>query len=327
MNLSPQCHVNKCTLPALYSDKLQRHIRECQLHQTKRLARDAKRRQQKHSTQTCMACSSPRDGESVYCKTHRVSHSTRMKLRRQQNKQEGVCVECRAVVSTQGHSRCTAHIEQQRDYTLRIDNLSPQRRRHYAKYCSICGVFRVHDASVSCVCTVCDGSRTQCIEYRWHEEIEGLARNDSLWPPSSSTFFNKRAFGTYECRNERLVYSDMVFLLPDRLVVMECDEFAHESNTPECELSRMDSLQFGTNALLPTIVLRFNPHQPDRRLVYSDFSSKVRQYWDHVRHYITCPTTALPPLQQVQVVYFFYPPSSQHILHANTSERFMVTCV
>lgn len=321
----PPCHVSKCTRQALFSDKLHRYIRECEFHQNERLARDSKRRRQKNSTSTCMACSSPRDGNSVYCDIHRSSHATRMKQRRRQNKQAGVCVECGSNVENPSiNSRCSVHIEQQREYSMRVDTLPPQQRRHYAKYCSICGVFRVHDPSASCVCTVCDGSRTQCVEYRWHAALEALARRDSLWPPSASTFSNKNAFGTHECRNERLVYSDMVFLLPDRLVVLECDEFSHESISPECEIARMDSLQFGTTRLLPTVVLRFNPTQPDRRLVFGDFGDKLEQYWAGVRHYLTCPLSDFPPIQHVKVCYFFYAPASVHVVAAKSNPRFVV---
>lgn len=324
---SPRCHVSKCSQPAIYSDKLGRYIRECEAHQSERLERDSKRRREKNSTNTCMACSSPRDGDSVYCLAHKTSHASRMKRRRQENREQGVCVECRSVVQEPSQSRCPLHIEQQREYTNKIDSLTPQQRRHYAKYCSICGVFRVHDPQTRCICTVCDSRRTQCIEYRWHALIENLARPDSLWPPSSSTFSEKKAFGTRECRNERLVFSDMVFLLPDRLLVLECDEFSHDAIAPECEMVRMDAMQFGCPQLLPTVVLRFNPHQPDRRLVYADFDDKVRAYWNAVQELITCSPRALPPLEKVHVKFFYYNTTSPHIAAAQASSRFVVDVV
>lgn len=328
----PTCNIGKCTEPALFSPTLKRHIRECEQHQTARLDRDAKRRKLKQDTKKCMACSRPRHEDSVYCPLHLESHAARMKLRRKVHREAGVCVECGEEVAQTSKGitskRCALHIEQQREYAVRIDSLSPEKRRHYAKYCSMCGVFRVHDSS-QFFCTVCDQSRTQCIEYRWHEFIRGFAEKDSLWPPSSSTFSEKKAFGTLHCENERLVYADMVFLLTDRLIVLECDEFQHDSRDSKCESARMDSLQFGVpgGKILPTIILRFNPHQHDRRLVFSNLAERVEQYWAKVAEWLTCPASRLPAVENIAITYFYYAPDNKHVEDAQQQSRFCVQLV
>lgn len=323
----PTCTKRGCSHPALFNKALGRHIRECYDHQRKRLESDSARRRKKIEKKLCMACSEPRDGQSIYCVTHRESHASRMKFRRSENRQSGVCVECgEAVVQTSRgltSTRCQAHVDQQREYNARVDAMSPDQRRHFAKYCGVCGVFRVSDTTRR-FCTVCDQSRLQCVEYRWHQQLEALAREDSLWPPSSSTFSENRALGTLQCQNERLIFCDVVFLLQDRLVVMECDEFCHAHVPPECEMARMDSLQFGTPALLPTIVARFNPHQHEQRLRWTDFEQRIGAMWQIVKNLLTCRASQLPSLERVRVLYFGYPADNNHVVAAKANPRFEV---
>lgn len=314
----PQCRYAQCTRAALFSESLKRYIRECETHRNARLEKDSERRRMKSIGGECMSCSAAHVEGSVYCATHRNTHANRMKRNRTENREAGVCVECGADVVT-SMRRCAIHVEQQREYLQRVDNMSPERRRHFAKYCGVCGVFRVKDGYR--ICTVCDTSRTMCVEYRWSKLIEECATPDGLWPPSASTFTDKKAFGTLECaKMERLVYSDMCYILDDRLVVLECDEFAHRDREPSCELARLDSLQFGTAMLLPTIVLRFNPHDLSRSLVVADFDERVRRFYrEHIRTALKADPASLPPLDQVRIVYVNYPNDHLHVVAARNS--------
>jgi hypothetical protein len=317
------CTVGKCDDSALFNPKLGRYIRECENHRDERLDRDAKRRRRKANDSECMACSRPRNGTSVYCDAHKTNHAKRMRSRRTENRDAGMCVECGAAALGDAR-RCNTHLSQQREYVAKIDRLSPEKRRHYASYCSACGIYRVHD---SIFCTVCDTSRLQCTEYRWHEMIRQRATADQLWPASSSTFSEKKAFGTIECHFERLVYADMVWVLMDRVVVLECDEHEHEDRIPECEVARMDAMQFGSDTSLgvkPLVILRFNPHQHGKRLIFSDLDDRVGAMYQDLRFYLTCRPSRLPPLENVKVVYYNFARDNKHVKAARASARFIV---
>jgi len=304
-----------CEAPAMFNEKLQRYIRECQEHHRIRIERDRKRRAVKRNVHQCVSCDSPSDADSIYCTLHRQRHSDRMKRRRNENRLIGTCVECGDAVIPES-VRCQVHIEQQRVYINKIDNLPPSLRRHYSRYCGICGVFQTK--SSESICTVCNDTRTQCIEYVWHEALKKLAH--SYWPPSSSTFSQKTAFGTRQCKNERLIYSDMVFILDDRLIVLECDEFAHEDQPVDCELARMDSMQFGAPTLLPIVILRMNPHDMQRRCIYSDFNERLTHFWSLVEKCFTDTNE----LERVTVYYHGYPADSAHVHAARNQSRFNV---
>jgi hypothetical protein len=319
-----ECIVNKCIKPPFFNDKTGKYIRECKKHREVRMNKDAERRKKKRESSICMSCSQPNDGQSIYCETHRLGHSTRMKRARRDNKTNGKCVECdnepTVTSKNEPSSRCSTHIQQQREYRNKIDRLSPEKRRHYASFCGNCGVFRV---SSDRFCTTCDLTRTSCVEYKWHERMKELALLDQLWPVSSSTFTDKKAFGTLECAMEKLVYADMVWLLHDRIVVCECDEHGHEFVESECELARMDNMQFGVKKLLPLVVLRFNPHKLEGRNLLSDFDEKVASYWNRVKYYLTCPINKLP-VRCVTVEYFNYKEESGHVIAARKNARFIV---
>lgn len=321
-----ECIVKKCRNQAFFNEQIGKHIRECKEHRDARINKDTERRKRKREAGTCMSCSDPNDGESIYCTKHRESHSNRMKNARRQNKIVGKCVECgddTTVTSrNEPSTRCINHIQQQREYRNKIDRLSPEKRRHYASFCGNCGVFRVSSGRF---CTTCDLTRTTCVEYRWHERIRELAVAAKLWPVSSSTFTDKKAFGTLECAMEKLVYADMVWLFEDRIVVCECDEHGHETIEPVCELVRMDNMQFGADphTVLPLVMLRFNPHKLDSRHVFADFDEKVKQFWSRVQHYLTCPVNRLP-VRCVTVEYFNYSARSAHVVAAKNNPRFVV---
>jgi len=317
MTSNKQCGVGKCQEPAAFNEQLGRFIFACERHRDERKARDEKRRKRKVTDQECMACDKPRCCESVYCEAHRKTHATRMKTRRCDLTAAGVCMECGSDLEPGSTLRCSAHQEQHRESLARIDRLSPEKRRHYASYCSMCGVYRVGSGVV--FCGVCTESRTQCIEFKWHETIRRLAERDGLWPPAASTFSEKRALGTRECLNERLVYADMVWTLGDRVVVAECDEDAHADRQVECELARMDSMQFGTGSpLVPLIVLRFNPPV--------DLEDATTTFYSVGLHfYLTCDASQLPPLNQVLVAYHNYPADgNKHVTGAMANARFIV---
>ena len=282
----PRCARVGCGRDAVYSEKLNRHIRECAHHQNLRLNNDSGRRQSKAAGNTCMACSLPRDTASIYCATHRQTHAARMRTRR--------TVKDLPAIEHPSPSR--------------IDSLTPDQRRHFSKYCGVCGVFRVTDPEQR-FCSICDVNRTACVEYKWHEAVRQLAQADGVWPPFSSTFSTSNG-------DERLVCCDMVFLLPDRLIVLECDEFSGAGVEPLQEMTRMASLH-----VLPTVVLRFNPHQHGRRLIWTTFGEHVEQFWQRVRHYLQCPT---PQMGKIMVVYCSYETENPHVIAAMVDPRFVV---
>lgn len=54
---------------------------------------------------------------------------------------------------------------------------------------------------------------------------------------------------------------------------MEIDEHSHEDRLPECELKKTDSAGWGVDMSsehLPTIMIRFNPNEYDRRRISLD---------------------------------------------------------
>ena len=317
-----KCAVNNCDRQSAFSTHLNRYIRECNEHRAERMERDMARRKRKSEQNQCACCSESRDGSSVYCAQHKKRHAERMKSRRNLNKDAGLCMECGNSVVGDA-KRCPLHLSQQRDYVAKVERLPPEQRRHYASYCSLCGLYRVQD---DVFCSICDTSRTQSTEFRWHEKLRSLANADNLWPPSSSTFVNKKAFGTLECPNEKLVYADMVWLLQDRVVVVECDEFGHADRPADCEVARMDNMQFGSDAhsVKPLVVLRFNPHELGEQVILRNWEQRLAEFYQDIRQHLTCDFSELPPLNQVKVIFYNYNVHSKHVEMARNNQRFIV---
>jgi hypothetical protein len=96
---------------------------------------------------------------------------------------------------------------------------------------------------------------------------------------------------------------DLSLLLSDRRIIIETDENRHEFYNKWCELGRYDTLQFGASILLPTLCLRFNPHNTNR--IKMEFTDRIKVLVQHVRNLLT---SSLPadevPVMSVQ--YLFY---------------------
>lgn len=269
-----------------------------------------------------MSCSRPRAHKSTYCETHLQSHASRMVKKRQGLVVEERCIDCWHAAAS-GHARCPDHLDQQRRYYSRVNHLTPDERRKYAHFCSACGQFQ----TAMDECGSCTGARTGSIEYSWHEMLKSYAQRDNLWPPTASTFFERRALGTSTCPDERLMYPDVLYCLGDRVVVCELDEHSHESNEPVCELARLDSLQFGVHCevLKPIVVLRMNPHCPETKTVRDDMADRVLWFYQQgLRYYLQCPVEILEPVEMVRVVYFDYEVDSPHIAATRAQARFLV---
>lgn len=77
-------------------------------------------------------------------------------------------------------------------------------------------------------------------------------------------FLNENSLGSYSYHDETLPCSpsrrrpDFVWVLKDRIVILEVDEDAHRFYNRECEVSRVTELMEQTGGL-PLVLIRFNP--------------------------------------------------------------------
>lgn len=77
-------------------------------------------------------------------------------------------------------------------------------------------------------------------------------------------FLNENSLGSYSYYDETLPCSpnrrrpDFVWVLEDRIVILEVDEDAHRFYNRECEVSRVTELMEQTRGL-PLVLIRFNP--------------------------------------------------------------------
>lgn len=110
---------------------------------------------------------------------------------------------------------------------------------------------------VSGICSVCDKSSPP----RW-EHIVWNAIKSRLPPPSSTD--NKVIGGC----NSRKTRPDICWVGSDRIVHLEIDESSHVDREISCELSKLDSANWGVDGKhLPTVVVRFNPNEYDVKRV------------------------------------------------------------
>ena len=322
------CSKAGCTNSRFLNPRTGRRISLCHIHRQERMARDTERRKRKRQLQQCMSCARTALPDGIYCFEHRQSHAKRMRSRRDGLRVQGRCVECGASVCQTSRNtlstRCPTHVQQQRDYTESISHMQPSKRRHLSAYCGICGVFRV-TSSQTRFCACCRQVRQQCVEYRWHKHLQEHMNRCAL-PCTLSTFGGRQAMGTRHCAEERLMFVDMAWLLDDRVIVAECDEDAHCKETPHCELSRMENMQFAVDheRVVPLVVLRFNPHDRMHK-IHADFAKRVQFMWSRVLHYLQCDADQLPPFDRITVEYFNYPRHSPHVRCTLQSPRFKVT--
>lgn len=77
-------------------------------------------------------------------------------------------------------------------------------------------------------------------------------------------FLNENSLGSYSYSDETLPCSpnrrrpDFVWVLKDRIVILEVDEDAHRFYNRECEVSRVTELMEQGQGL-PLVLIRFNP--------------------------------------------------------------------
>jgi hypothetical protein len=98
---------------------------------------------------------------------------------------------------------------------------------------------------------------------------------------------------------------DVLFLLPHRKLIVECDENSHKAERYNCEAKRMSNLA-SAGDILPTVFIRFNPdlyRDPEglkRKIKMEDRLQVLKQEIDH-----WLPTETI---QQdfITVVYLYY---------------------
>ena len=130
----------------------------------------------------------------------------------------------------------------------------------------------VHDNDY---CAGCDPEPGRRRKVRERRVFEALCA-DGLVP----TTYDK-AMDDTSCGRSR---PDFFYDLPDRAILVECDEDQHSNYTPGCELRRMLDLHAASGGL-PTIFVRFNPdhfeldvtRKIDRKTRHKSLCSEIRR--------------------------------------------------
>ncbi|KAI9333091.1 hypothetical protein BDR26DRAFT_615693 [Obelidium mucronatum] len=107
------------------------------------------------------------------------------------------------------------------------------------------------------------------------------------------------------CSEEKAkgAYPDILLVLLDRVLIVEVDENRHRFYEQSCELARYDTLQFGSTTLLPSRIVRFNPH--DTPNVQLDLTAKLRILIQRIRDYLNEELDIdAAPVESVQFLFY-----------------------
>ena len=181
--------------------------------------------------------------------------------------------------------------------------------------CDGCGK-RVHgdrrkDRGGPGLCAECDKKSFQRIE---HKVRDRLIKNDFAYAPSSA---DNKMLGGKKCPKVPVTRPDLSFVGKDRVLYVEVDEYEHKGYDVSCEQRKFCGAKWGLAEdlrVLPTILIRFNPHG-------GPFEDVLERLMEVVYKYRTTPIADLnlhPRHDLVtNAVYMFYTPTSKHIRNAN----------
>lgn len=154
---------------------------------------------------------------------------------------------------------------------------------------------------VSGLCFKCDETSPP----RWEHIVWNIIK--SGLPPPSAT--DNKMIGGCDSRRTR---PDICWVGDDRIVHLEIDEHSHTDREVSCELSKLDSANWGVHGKhLPTVVVRFNPNEYDVKLV--TLTDRCNALVRVLKGLFVEPVSSWSPYG-VNVVYMFYhTKSNQHI--------------
>jgi len=172
---------------------------------------------------------------------------------------------------------------------------------------------RREDRGGTGLCATCDPQSFQRIE---HTVRERLIEDEFCYIPSSA---DDKLLGGKSCPGVARTRPDLSFVGHDRVLYVEVDENEHRDRKVSCEQTKFDGAKWGLAEhlrVLPTIMIRFNPHG-------GDFEKVLKRLMEVVYKYRTTPI-ADPNLhpqhdQVTNAVYMFYTPKSKHIRNARES--------
>ena len=161
------------------------------------------------------------------------------------------------------------------------------------------------------LCAECDEESLQRIE---HKVRDRLIKSDFAYAPSSA---DNKMLGGKNCPDVPVTRPDLSYVGQDRLLYVEIDEDEHRDRKVSCEQRKFDGAKFGLAddlRVLPTILIRFNPHG-------GPFEDVLKRLMEVVYKYRTTPIADLnlhPRHDLVtNAVYMFYTPTSKHIHNAH----------
>ena len=169
--------------------------------------------------------------------------------------------------------------------------------------------FRRKDRGGTGLCAECDPQSFQRIE---HTVRDRLIKND--FEPSSAD--DKMLGSKKDCPSVPVTRPDLSYVGQDRVLYVEVDEDEHRDRKVSCEQRKFDGAKWGLAEdlrVLPTILIRFNPHG-------GPFEDVLERLMEVVYKYRTTPIADLnlDPRHDfvVNAVYMFYTPTSKHIRNA-----------
>ena len=184
--------------------------------------------------------------------------------------------------------------------------------------CDSCGKnifkFRRKDRGGTGLCAECDPQSFQRIE---HTVRDRLIKSDFAYAPSSA---DNKMLGGKKCPDVPVTRPDLSYVGQDRLLYVEIDEDEHRDRKISCEQRKFDGAKWGLAddlRVLPTVLIRFNPHG-------GPFEDVLERLMEVVYKYRTTPIADLnlhPRHDLVtNAVYMFYTPTSKHIRNAQEQE-------
>ena len=160
------------------------------------------------------------------------------------------------------------------------------------------------------LCATCDTKSFQRIE---HKVRDRLIQNGF----EASSADDKLLGSKKHCPKVPVTRPDLSYVGQDRVLYVEVDEYEHRGYDVSCEQRKFCGAKWGLAEdlrVLPTILIRFNPHG-------GPFEDVLERLMEVVYKYRTNPIADLnlhPRHDLVtNAVYMFYTPTSKHIRNAN----------
>jgi hypothetical protein len=128
------------------------------------------------------------------------------------------------------------------------------RQKHHCKECGTMMCASCQQVGVQRKGFLCYGCRVGTDRIK---QLEAMVKTHLESDPSTAHFsYHDQALPCAPNRRR----PDFTYILPDRVVVTECDEDCHRHYNRECEIARITELMEQCGAL-PLILIRFNPKQ------------------------------------------------------------------